>query len=70
MQTGTVKFYNTKKGWGFITPTDGSKDIFVHVSSVEKSNLNSLIDGQKVSFELAPDREGRMCAADLKVITA
>lgn len=68
MTTGTVKFYNMKKGWGFITPTDVSKDIFVHVSALEKSGIKILTDGQKVDFGLSPDREGRMCAVDLKVI--
>ncbi len=52
MTTGTVKFFNTTKGFGFITPDDGSKDVFVHISAVESSGLGHLTDGQKVSFDV------------------
>ena len=58
-QVGTVKFFNTTKGFGFIAPDDGGKDVFVHASAVERSNLPPLVEGQKVSFELEDDRRGR-----------
>ncbi len=53
MANGTVKFFNTSKGYGFITPEDGSKDVFVHITALEKAGLRQLNDGQKVSYELA-----------------
>jgi CspA family cold shock protein len=52
MQTGTVKWFNAAKGFGFITPVDGSKDVFVHISAVERSDLGTLSEGQKISFDL------------------
>ncbi len=58
MTTGTVKFFNTTKGFGFIAPEDGSKDVFVHVSAVESSNLGYLEEGQKVTFDIQPDARG------------
>jgi cold shock protein len=58
-QTGTVKFYNSSKGFGFITPEDGGKDVFVHASAVEASGLHSLLDGQRVEFDVEPDRMGK-----------
>ncbi len=58
MTTGTVKFFNTTKGFGFITPDDGSKDVFVHISAVERSDLGHLTDGQKVSFDVEQDTRG------------
>ncbi len=58
MTTGTVKFFNTTKGFGFITPDDGSKDVFVHISAVERSELGYLTEGQKVSFEIQSDPRG------------
>ncbi len=58
MTTGTVKFFNTSKGFGFIAPEDGSKDVFVHISAVERSGLGSLTDGQKVSFDVEQDDRG------------
>ena len=58
MTTGTVKFFNTTRGFGFITPDDGSKDVFVHISAVERSNLGYLNDGQKVSFDVQQDTRG------------
>ncbi len=58
MTTGTVKFFNTTKGFGFITPDDGTKDVFVHISAVERSGLGYLTDGQKVSFEIQQDARG------------
>ncbi len=58
MTTGTVKFFNTTKGFGFITPDDGSKDVFVHISAVERSELGYLTEGQKVSFEVQQEARG------------
>ncbi|WP_299618016.1 cold-shock protein [Pelagibius sp.] len=58
MVTGTVKFFDTIKGFGFITPNDGSKDVFVHISAVERSDLGRLSEGQKVSFEIQSDPRG------------
>jgi len=56
---GTVKFFNTTKGYGFITPADGSKDIFVHISAVERSGMTTLSEGQTVNFEVEPDMKGK-----------
>ena len=58
-QTGTVKFFNATKGFGFITPDGGAKDVFVHISAVQASGLQDLADGQKVSFETEPDKRGK-----------
>lgn len=58
MATGIVKFFNQTRGFGFITPDDGSKDVFVHISAVEQSGLTGLNEGQKVSFEIEPDARG------------
>ena len=58
-QNGTVKFFNASKVYGCITPDDGSKDVFVHVTAVERSGLGSLADGQRVSFETEPDKRGK-----------
>ena len=68
MPTGTVKFFNMTKGFGFIEPEDGSKDAFVHVSAVERAGLSSLEEGQKVSFELEVGRNGKSAAEKLSVI--
>lgn len=57
--TGTVKFFNTEKGYGFIKPDDGGKDIFVHISAVQRSGLASLSEGQKLAFELEADKRGK-----------
>ena len=59
MATGTVKFFNQSKGFGFITPDEGGNDVFVHISAVQASGLPGLNDGQKVSFETEPDRRGK-----------
>ena len=59
MATGTVKFFNQDKGFGFITPDGGAKDVFVHISAVQASGLTSLSDGQKVTFDTEPDRMGK-----------
>ena len=67
MATGTVKFFNTQKGFGFITPSDGSKDVFVHISAVEAAGMSSINEGDKLSFELEKDRKsGKMSAGQLK----
>jgi CspA family cold shock protein len=58
-QTGTVKFFNSSKGFGFITPQGGSKDVFVHVSALEAAGISHLTDGQQVSFEVEPDKMGK-----------
>ncbi len=68
MATGTVKFFNPTKGFGFITPDDGSKDAFVHISAVEAAGLSSLSEGQKVSYELQPGQNGKSSAENLSVI--
>jgi len=58
MPVGTVKFFNYGKGYGFIQPEDGSKDVFVHISAVEQSGIGQLVEGQKISFEVEPERRG------------
>ncbi len=65
MATGTVKWFNTQKGYGFIQPDDGGKDVFVHISAVQRAGLQSLNEGQKVSFDVATER-GKAAAANLK----
>lgn len=66
--TGTVKFFNPAKGFGFIAPQDGSKDVFVHISAVEKAGLSTLSENQKVSFELETGNNGKVSAVDLKAL--
>ncbi|MEM8702681.1 MAG: cold-shock protein [Pseudomonadota bacterium] len=67
MPIGTVKFFNTSKGYGFIEPEDGAKDVFVHISAVERSGMHSLVEGQKVSFEVVQDsRSGKSSADNLQ----
>jgi CspA family cold shock protein len=66
MPVGTVKWFNTTKGYGFIAPEEGGKDVFVHISAVEQSGLTGLADNQKVSFELIEGRDGRQMAGDIK----
>lgn len=68
MPTGTVKWFNPVKGFGFIVPDDGSDDAFVHISAVEQAGLSGLNEGQKVEFELQPGRNGRMAAANLQIV--
>lgn len=66
MATGTVKWFNATKGYGFITPDEGGKDVFVHITAVQAAGLQGLTDGQRVSYELATER-GKTSAANLKV---
>ena len=66
MSVGTVKWFNSQKGFGFIQPDDGSKDVFVHISAVEKAGLGSLNEGQKVSYELQQGRQGKSSAESLR----
>ena len=67
MATGTVKWFNLQKGFGFIQPSDGGKDVFVHISAVERAGLSTLNEGQKVSYELVTDRQrGKTSAENLK----
>jgi len=68
MATGTVKFFNTTKGFGFIVPDDGSKDVFVHISAVERAGLATLSENQKVSFELERGANGKVSATNLKAL--
>lgn len=68
MPTGTVKWFNTTKGYGFIAPDDGGKDVFVHISAVERAGLTGLNDNQKVGYELQAGRDGRASASDLRMI--
>lgn len=67
MSTGTVKWFNSTKGYGFIQPDDGTADVFVHISAVERSGMNSLREGQKVSYEVQRDpRKGKTAAVNLR----
>ncbi len=68
MATGTVKWFNSAKGYGFIEPEDGSKDAFVHISAVERAGLSSLNEGQKVSYDVQPGRDGKSAAENLSII--
>jgi len=67
MAIGTVKFFNSSKGFGFIAPEDGGKDVFVHASAVEAAGMRSLNEGQRVSFDIQPDKRGSK-AANLKAV--
>lgn len=68
MAVGTVKFFNSTKGFGFIAQEGGGKDVFVHISAVERSGMSGLADGQKISFDLERDRQGRDSATNLKAV--
>jgi CspA family cold shock protein len=67
--TGTVKFFNTTKGYGFISPENGEKDVFVHISAVQRSGLQGLYEGDKVTFELETGRDGKVSAANLTLLS-
>ena len=69
MPTGSVKWYDPKKGYGFIQPDDGSKDVFVHVSAVEAAGLGRLNDSQRISFEIERGKNGKVSAVQLKAVT-
>ncbi len=68
MTIGTVKFFNTTRGFGFIAPDDGSKDAFVHLSAVERAGIRSLSEGQRVEYELQHGQNGKSSAEDLKLV--
>jgi len=68
MINGTVKFFNSTKGFGFIQPDDGSKDAFVHISAVERSGMSTLNEGQKVSYDLEKGRDGKVSATNLTAL--
>ncbi|MCW5698484.1 MAG: cold-shock protein [Rhodospirillales bacterium] len=68
MATGTVKWFNPTKGYGFIAPDNGTKDAFVHISAVERAGLTTLVEGQKVEYELVPGRNGKSAAENLVVV--
>ena len=68
MANGTVKWFNTTKGYGFIAPEAGGKDVFVHISAVERSGLTGLADNQKVSYDLASGRDGRESAENISLV--
>jgi CspA family cold shock protein len=68
MSTGTVKFFNSTKGFGFIQPDDGSKDVFVHISAVENAGLGNISENQKLSFDLERGNNGKTSAVNLKAI--
>ncbi len=68
MSIGTVKWFNMKKGYGFIQPESGSKDVFVHITQLEKSGISGLNDGQPISYEIYADRDGRAAAGNLRLL--
>jgi len=67
MPSGTIKWFNAQKGYGFIQPNDGSKDVFVHISAVERAGLNGLNEGQKVSYDVEQGQRGKTSAVNLQV---
>ena len=66
MSVGTVKWFNSQKGYGFIGPDDGTKDVFVHISAVEQSGMDTLREGQKVNFDVERDQKGKLAACNLR----
>ncbi len=67
--TGTVKFFNGERGYGFIKPDDGGRDVFVHITADERAGLKSLVEGQRISFDVEPDKKGKGPKADTLVVT-
>ncbi len=68
MSVGTVKWFNPSKGYGFIEPTDGSKDVFIHISALESAGIRSLSEGQKIEYELVPGNNGKSSADSVKLV--
>jgi len=68
MSQGTVKWFNSQKGFGFIRPDDGGKDVFVHISAVERAGMSNLHEGQKISYEVVADRTGKSSADQLRAV--
>ncbi|WP_136686129.1 cold-shock protein [Falsirhodobacter xinxiangensis] len=68
MASGTIKWFNTEKGYGFIQPDAGGADVFVHISAVERAGVRELADGQKISFDLETGRNGKSSAVDLRLL--
>lgn len=68
MATGTVKWFNAQKGYGFIQPSDGGKDVFVHISALEQAGLSDLAEGQKVSYDVVTTDRGKTAAGNLKAV--
>jgi CspA family cold shock protein len=68
MATGTVKWFNATKGYGFITPDDGSKDAFVHITALQASGIAEIAEGQKVEFDLQPGRNGKEAAENIRLV--
>ena len=68
MPSGTVKWFNTQKGYGFIGPDDGSKDVFVHISAVERAGMDNLREGQRLNYELEQGQRGRVSAVNLRAV--
>lgn len=66
MSVGTVKWFNVQKGYGFIAPDDGTKDVFVHITAVERSGIGNLREGQKISYDLQRDPKGKVAASNLR----
>jgi CspA family cold shock protein len=69
MITGTVKFFNANKGFGFIEPEDGSKDAFVHITALERAGISDLAEGQKVTYELEDGRDGKPAATNIQIVS-
>lgn len=68
MSVGTVKWFNPSKGYGFIEPTDGSKDVFIHASALERAGIGSLNEGQKIEYQLVPGNNGKTSADSVKLV--